>query len=189
MNKYFWASVLLIGVSALGIWWILSEKGIIKTAEDKREDAINAIYPTVTTTKNKSTPTASQSGGQVVGQAGTKGGLDEDGATQTIFESVYSPDRKLYIEKEYSGTRYVLWRVDSKITLHVGNSWSWTHPRRELTETGIVPGQKVFEYKIGSQRIVDFSTGGKKYTIQCVHNGNAENKTECDKFITNFKLI
>lgn len=186
MNKYFWASVLLITVSALGVWWILSEKGIIKTAKDKREEAINAIYPTATVSPGKKivTPT-----GIIVGKPGTKGGLDETGATQTIFESVYSPDRKLYIEKEYSGTRYVLWRSDSKITLHVGNSWSWVHPKRELTETGIVPGQKVFEYKIGSQRIVDFSTSGKKYTIQCVHNGNADNKAECEKFLSNFKLI
>lgn len=185
MNKYFWVSVLLIIASVAGIWWLINNKGIIKTSEQKREEAINAIYPTVTVSKKQASPTS-----MIVGQPGTKGGLDEDGATtQTIFESVYSPDRKIYIEKEYSGTRYVLWRSDSKITLHVGNSWSWIHPRRDLTETGVVSGEKVFVYSIGSQKIVDFIDGGKKYTIQCVHNGNVDNKAECDKFISNFKLL
>lgn len=185
MNKYFWVSLLLIIASIVGIWWLLSNKGIIKTTEQKREEAINAIYPTATVSK-KATPTTAT---QLVGQAGTKGGLTEEGTTQTIFESVYSPDRKLYVEKEYSGTRFVLWKSDSKITLHVGNSWSWIHPRRDLTETGVVSGEKVFVYSIGSQKIVDFINNSKKYTIQCVHNGNSTYKTECDKFISNFKLI
>lgn len=189
MNKYFWVSLLLIIASIAGIWWLMNKQGIIKTSEQKREEAINAIYPTATVSpgkKNKISPT-----GMIVGKPGTKGGLADDDVTQTqtIFESVYSPERKLYIEKEFSGTRYVLWRADSKITLHVGNSWSWVHPRRDLTETGVVSGQKTFEYNIGSQRIVDFVDNGKKYTIQCVHNGNAENKAECDKFLSNFKLI
>ncbi len=184
MNKYIWGSLLLITVSLIGVWWMLTNNGVIKTAEVKREEAINAIYPSVTTSKSKTkvTPTT-----MIVGQAPNKGGLVE--ANQTIFESVYSPDRKLYIEKEYSGTRYVLWRSDSKITVHVGNSWSWVHPRRSLTETGVVLGQKTFEYNIGSQRIVDFVDNGKKYTIQCVHNGNSTNKEECNKFVANFKLI
>ena len=191
MNKYFWASLLLIVISIGGIWWMMTKNGVIKTPEQKRKEAINAIYPSGTTTKGQPTikKTTTSTASQLIGQAGTKGGLDDDGVTQTIFASVYSPDRKLYIEKEYSGTRYVLWRLDSKITVHVGNSWSWIHPRRDLTETGVVKGEKTFEYNIGSQRIVDFIDGGKKYTIQCVHNGVSDFKEECDKFIANFKLI
>ena len=185
MNKYFWASLLLIVISVAGIWWMMTKNGVIKTPEQKREEAINAIYPSKTMSPVKKVlPTET-----MVGKPGTKGGLDDDGTTQTIFASIYSPDRKLYIEKEYSGTRYVLWRSDSKITVHVGNSWSWVHPRRNLTETGVVKGEKTFEYNIGSQRIVDFIDGGKKFTIQCVHNGVSDFKEECDKFITNFKLI
>jgi len=191
MNKYFWASLLLIVISIGGIWWMMTKNGVVKTPEQKRKESINAIYPSGTVTKDQPTvkKTTTLTASQLVGQAGTKGGLDDDGATQTIFASVYSPDRKLYIEKEYSGTRYVLWRSDSKITVHVGNSWSWVHPRRDLTKTGVVPGQKTFEYNIGSQRIVDFIDGGKKYTVQCVHNGNTGNKAECDKFLKNFKII
>lgn len=194
MKKYIWGSLILILISLVGVWWVMSKNGLFQSAQVKREEAINAIYPTVTTVKggSKVTPTtkkATSSASQVVGQAGTKGGLNDDGTTQTIFDSVYSPDRKLYIEKEYSGTRYVLWRSDSKITVHVGNSWSWVHPRRELTETGVVSGHKTFTYDIRSQKIVDFAVGSKKYTIQCVHNGLSDVKAECDKFIANFKLI
>ena len=188
MNKYFWASVLLIIISGIGIWWILNNNGFIKTPQKVRDEAINAIYPTETVkplNKKNISPT-----GMIVGQPGTKGGLSDDSVTtQTVFESVYSPSRKLYIEKEYSGLRYVLWKSDSKITVHVGNSWSWIHPRRDLTETGVVSGQKTFTYEIGSQKIVDFIDSNKKFTIQCVHNGVAEFKTECDKFISSFKLI
>ena len=183
MNKYIWGSLVLIIISVIGIRWILNNSGVAQSPEEKREEAINAIYPTDAAKKSVS-PT-----GMVVGQAGTKGGLNEDGTTQTIFESVYSPDRKLYIEKEFSGTRYVLWKADSKITVHAGNSWSWVHPRRDLTETDVISGQKTFTYEIGSQKIVDFIDNNKKYTIQCVHNGYSEVKTECEKFLVNFKLI
>jgi len=183
MNKYIWGSLILIIISVIGIRWILSETKVISTPEEVREEAINAIYPT-DAVKKTLTPTKI-----IVGQSGTKGGLNEDGTTQTIFESVYSPDRKLYIEKEFSGTRYVLWKSDSKITVHVGNSWSWVHPRRDLTETDVVPNQKTFTYEIGSQKIVDFVDNNKKYTIQCVHNGYSEVKAECEKFVSGFKLI
>lgn len=184
MNKYIWGSVLLILISIVGVRFVMTKNGLIKTVEIKREEAINAIYPTDAVKRTSPTTAA-----QLVGQAGTKGGISEDGETQTIFESVYSPDRKLYIEKEFSGTRYVLWRSDSKITLHVGNSWSWVHPRRDLTETGVVSGKKTFTYEIGSQKIVDFIDNNKKYTIQCVHNGYSEVKAECSGFLKNFKLI
>jgi len=183
MNKYIWGSLLLIAISIFGLWWIGTKK-----AETNRQDSINAIYPTVTGAKNV-TPKKAVPTKMVVGKPGNKGGLTDDGETQTIFESVYSPDRKLYIEKEFSGTRYVLYRSDSKITVHVGNIWSWVHPRRELTSTGVVPGYKTFTYEIPSQKIVDFESGNKKYTIQCVHNGVEEFKTECNKFLTNFKLL
>ena len=186
MNKYIWGSLVLLIISMAGVWWMINKNGLIKTVDEKREEAINAIYPTsvVPSTIKIITPT-----GMVVGQAGTKGGLVEEGITQTIFESVYSPGRKLYIEKEYSGTRYVLWRSDSKITVHVGNSWSWVHPHRDLTETDVVPNQITFTYEIGSQKIVDFVDNNKKYTIQCVHNGYSEVKAECEKFLSNFKLV
>lgn len=194
MNKYIRATILLVVISLVGVWWIMSQKGMIKTSDTKRDEAINAIYPTTATSKKvtptiikgKVSPTSSK---MIVGQPGTKGGLTEDQQTQTVFESVYSPDRKLYIENEYSGVRYVLYRSDSKITVHTGNSWSWVHPGRSLTHTGVVPGQKTFTYEIGSQKIVDFAIGSKKYTIQCVHNGVSEFKEECDKFLKNFKLI
>ncbi|MFA7301410.1 MAG: hypothetical protein WC069_03805 [Candidatus Shapirobacteria bacterium] len=188
MNKYFWASLILISVSMVGVWWIMSKNGTIKTSEIKREEAINAIYPTTVSTKisptgkKLATPTS-----MVVGQATNKGGMTD--SNQTIFTSMYSPDRTLYIEKEYSGTRYVLYKSDSKITVHVGNMWSWVHPKRELEESGVVSGQKTFTYEIRSQKIVDFVDGNKKYTIQCVHNGISEAKAECEKFLDNFKLL
>lgn len=193
MNKYFWASLLLIIISAIGVWWILTKNGIIKTAEQKRAENISAIYPT-TTTANKLVPTVKKTvpTEKYTGEPMTKGGLVETKdvvTTQNIFSSVYNTERKLYIEKEYSGTRYVLWKADSKITLHVGNSWSWTHPGRELTTTDVVPNHKVFVYSIGSQKIVDFIDNNKKYTIQCVHNGSSAVKEECEKFISEFKLI
>lgn len=192
MNKYFWASLILIIISIVGLQWLVPSQ----TLEDKRDEAINAIYPTVTpvaTSKpivGKKTPTKIiEKGGIVTNKGGLVENEEKEETTQSIFKSIYATDRKLYIEKEYSGTRYVLWRSDSKITVHTGNSWSWVHPNRDLSQTGIVPGQKVFVYTIGSQKIVDFMSEGKKYTIQCVHNGDTENKAECEKFVSNFKLI
>ncbi len=190
MNKYFWGSLILIIVSLTGVWWIMGKNGLIKTTEDKRKESINAIYPTVTPPLRGQPITKKVVPTEILtGQTTNKGGLTEEFSSQTVFKSVYDTDRKLYIEKEYSGTRYVLYRSDSKITVHVGNMWSWVHPKRELEETGVVSGQKTFTYEIRSQKIVDFIDGNKKYTIQCVHNGSTVNKDECDKFLSNFRLI
>lgn len=105
------------------------------------------------------------------------------------FSVDYSSSRTLYQDKEGSGTRYTLYSPSGNIAIHVGPSWSWVYPNRQFTDTLLVADQPTFRYDISSQTIVDFQSGTKKYTIQCLHHGQDSLEAECQQILTDFKLL
>ena len=105
------------------------------------------------------------------------------------FSVSYKTSRKLYQDKEITGNRYTFYSPQGNIAIHTGTQWSWTYPERTFTTDLIIAGQPTFVYQTDSQTITDFQVNSQKYTIQCVHNGVAELKSECDQFVTSFKLL
>lgn len=97
--------------------------------------------------------------------------------------SVNYDNSKRKIAEFTQGTnhRYVFYRQDGRNeVVHVGPTWSWVHPSRVLNPT--------FRYDTPTQTIVDQETSTKKYTLQCVHDGLPELKSECESFINSFKI-
>lgn len=108
---------------------------------------------------------------------------------EAAFACKYESKRKLIVEKEASGTRYVFANQTGNITVHTGKSWSWVSSGRTFSDKLLVDGEKSSVYEISNQKIVDIEKGDNKYTIQCVHNAIKELKSECDKFLEDFKFI
>lgn len=106
-----------------------------------------------------------------------------------LFSITHSSSRQVSQAAETGGQRFTFYRPDSKYAIHVGTSWSWSHPGREFTNTFLVSDQPTFRYDITAQTIVDFEARGKKITIQCIHNGLADLKSECLTFLQSFKLL
>lgn len=104
------------------------------------------------------------------------------------FSVVYQPVRKVYLDTEASGSRYTFYNSRGNFAIHVGDSWSWSNPDRKFSGDFLVDGHNTFRYDIATQTLVDIENGAKKYTIQCVHNGLADLKTECEAFIKSFKF-
>ncbi|HEX8923235.1 MAG TPA: hypothetical protein VF828_00695 [Patescibacteria group bacterium] len=107
------------------------------------------------------------------------------------FSVTYSSSRKLYQDKEGTGNRFTFYKADGNIAVHVGPSWSWSHPARTFTTSFLVAGQPTFRYEspsIPAQTLVDISKDGLDYTIQCIHNGQADLKSECEDFMKSFKF-
>lgn len=104
------------------------------------------------------------------------------------FAVTYHSSRKLYQDKEFSGNRYTFYSQQGNIAIHTGTQWSWTYPNRLFTPDLKVSEHLTFVYELDTQKIVDFENGDQKYTIQCIHNGIADLKSECDKLISSFKL-
>lgn len=109
--------------------------------------------------------------------------------TGDTFKVTYPSYRKMTVESESSGQRYVFYSADGNITLHVGSRWSWSHPGRTFNSDFTVASLPTFRYDITSQTIVDFEDGDLKYTIQCVHHDITDLKAECDQFVKNFQLL
>jgi len=107
------------------------------------------------------------------------------------FSVSYSSSRKLYQDTESTGNRYTFYLSSGNFAIHVSPSgtWSWTNPDRNFSSNLIVSGQNTYRYDISTQTIVDLQSSTKNYTIQCVHNGNATLKTECEAFIKSFTLL
>lgn len=105
------------------------------------------------------------------------------------FSVVYRSDRQLNQDTEASGNRYTFYRSDSTITVHVGSSWSWSHPGRTFSSEFLVAGQPAFRYDIAAQTIVDVQKDNLLYTIQCIHHANDSIKSECQDFLSNFKFL
>lgn len=107
------------------------------------------------------------------------------------FSVEYSSTRKLYQDTESSGNRYTFYLASGNFAVHVGlnDQWAWTAPSRNFSGDLLVSGQNTYRYDISTQTIVDLQSNGKNYTIQCVHNGVDSKKTECEEFISSFKLL
>lgn len=166
-----------------------------------------AISPAVSLTPQVATPTAS------VTQIPTKAvssvptaipttiptKTSSASATQTYtsqadsFSVVYSSNRQFYQDTEATGNRYTFTLNAGNFAIHVSTppQWSWPHPNREFTNTLLISGKPTFKYndKNDTQTIVDLQSDTKNYTLQCVHNGVASLKAECDQFINSFKLL
>lgn len=106
------------------------------------------------------------------------------------FSLSYSNQRQLHQDTEVSGNRYTFTNKLGNFAVHVSPSgkWSWTHPDRQFTNTLLVSGQKTFRYDINTQTIIDLQSVDKNYTLQCIHNGVESLKTECDQFVSSFKI-
>lgn len=111
--------------------------------------------------------------------------------TNDGFSVNYSSARKLYQDTESTGNRYTFYISTGNFAVHVSPSgtWSWTNPDRNFSPTLMVSGQNTYRYDISTQTIVDLQSTTKNYTIQCVHNGNATLKAECESFINSFQLL
>jgi hypothetical protein len=105
------------------------------------------------------------------------------------FSVSYKSNRQIITDTEASGNRYTFYRSDSSLAIHVGQTWSWQHPSRQLTGDFLLDGQPTFRYSTDDQNLVDAEFNGKKYTIQCIHNGLNTVKSECDQLISGFKFL
>lgn len=112
-------------------------------------------------------------------------------STEDGFSVTYSSKRKFYQSTELSGNRYTFAYSSANFAIHTSpkGEWSWSHPERQFNDSLLVSGQLTFKYEIAAQTIVDLQSSDKNYTIQCIHNGVASLKTECDEFISSFKLL
>lgn len=131
-------------------------------------------------------------------------GLITYSSAEDDFSVEYASKRKIYQDTEASlytsngdlstsstGTRYTFYLSTGNFAVHVtsGDLWSWKNVNRQFDNNSLVAGKPSFRYDITSQTIVDLKSGDKNYTIQCIHNGNAALKTECEAFISSFKLL
>lgn len=107
------------------------------------------------------------------------------------FSINYSSTRKVYQDTESSGNRYTFSLSSGNFAVHVGlnDKWAWTAPDRNFNGDLIIAGQNTYRYDISNQTIIDLQSNGKNYTLQCVHNGKESLKTECESFISSFKLL
>ncbi len=107
------------------------------------------------------------------------------------FSVSYSNQRQLHRDTESSGNRYTFVNKSGNFAIHVSPSdkWSWTHPSRQFTSTLLISGKNTFRYDIATQTIIDLQSDENNYTIQCIHNGVESLKTECDQFVSSFKLL
>lgn len=108
---------------------------------------------------------------------------------QNIFSVTHRSDRTGYEDKEGSGMRYTFYRQDGSIAVHLGSEWSWVYPNRQFNTDFTVSGQPTFRYDIAQQTIIDLVYGDNKITIQCLHGDKDELKSECDDFISRFRLL
>lgn len=107
------------------------------------------------------------------------------------FSVSHTNQRIIHQDSEPSGNRYTFVNKVGNFAVHVSptGKWSWTHPDRQFTTTLLVSGQKTFRYDITTQTIIDLQSDSKNYTLQCIHNGLESLKTECDQFVSSFKLL
>jgi len=154
------------------------------------------ITPTVTpkiTTTPILTPTPTPTATPITGIE-----PDESTPTELTFSSstdgfsiIYNSYRKLYQDKETSGNRYTFYSNSGNFAVHVGlnNQWAWTTPNRNFSGNLVISGQNTYRYDTDAQTIVDIQYNSKNYTLQCIHNGKATLKAECETFLKSFKLL
>lgn len=207
--KYILGSVLLLGISGIGIFYLANNNDNKKQISENLEPTIaptETVIPTIEITPTVKiatgtatiTKTASPSA-KVTATPTIK--IASVSATPTLaailtfsnkndgFSVQYNSQRKVYTDKEDSGNRYTFYSNKGNFAIHVGKSWSWVYSDRNYSNGLLVDGVNTFVYEISNQKIVDFEKGDLKYTIQCVHNGLKDLKTECEKFLQDFKFI
>lgn len=201
---YILGSFLLLTFSGIGIFYLLNNKKEDKISE--KLEPTKAVMPTIeisqtikvatatATITKTATPSAKITATPTVKIASisatpTLAALLTFSNKDDAFLVQYSSLRKVYPDKEDSGNRYTFYNYKGNIAVHVGKSWSWLYSDRNYSNGLLVDGVNTFIYEISNQKIVDFEKGDLKYTIQCVHNGLKELKTECDAFIKSFKFI
>jgi hypothetical protein len=138
--------------------------------------------PTITPTKAPTiTPTIT----------GTTSNLKTYTNSTDSFSLSYSSSRVFTQDTEKSGNRYTFSAPVGNFAVHVSPSgtWAWVNSERQFSTDFTISGQPTFRYDIDSQTIVDLQSSTKNYTIQCVHNGVASAKAECEGFISSFKLL
>ncbi|MFA6007860.1 MAG: hypothetical protein WC784_04440 [Candidatus Shapirobacteria bacterium] len=196
--KYILGSILLLIISGIGIFYL---------ANNNKNQISESLGPTVTPTEKilvtptiEITPTIEATKSVKLTVTPTIK-VASVSATPTLvalltfsnksdaFSVQYKSQRTVYSDKEESGNRYTFYSPKGNIAVHVGKSWSWVYSDRNYSNGLLVDGVNTFVYEISNQKIVDFEKGDLKYTIQCVHNGIAALKTECDAFIKSFKFI
>lgn len=146
---------------------------------------------TPTTAKITITPTKIPTKTPTATPSSTTSSLETFTSDKDGFSIDYSSKRKLYQDTESAGNRYTFYLSSGNFAVHVGlnGQWAWTHPDRQFNDSSLVAGQPSFRYDIAAQTIVDIQYNNKNYTIQCVHNGSSTLKTECETFISSFKLL
>jgi len=203
--KYILGSILLLMISGIGIFYLINNKKEDKISE-KLEPTVaptETVMPTATATATitkTATPSAKATATPTVKIASVSA-TPTSATTPTLaailtfsnkndgFLVQYSNQRKVYSDTEDSGDRFTFYNTKGNFAIHVGKSWSWVYSDRNYSNGLLVDGVNTFVYEISNQKIVDFEKGDLKYTIQCVHNGIAALKTECDAFIKSFKFI
>lgn len=110
--------------------------------------------------------------------------------------TLYDDSGDILTNNSIKSNRYNFTYIVSKtenynFAVHVTSNdlWAWKNTTRQFDSDSLVAGKPSFRYDIASQTIVDVQSGDKNYTIQCVHNGVASYKTECESFISSFKLL
>jgi hypothetical protein len=147
------------------------------------------ITPTkILTLKSTSTPIPTKS----ISTSPSSGSFENYSSSTDAFSISYSVSRQLVQDTENSGNRYTF--VSSYVgnfAVHVSPSgtWAWVNPDRQFSTDFTVSGQPTFRYDIATQTIVDLQSSTKNYTLQCVHNGVASVKEECEAFISSFTLL
>jgi len=111
--------------------------------------------------------------------------------SQDLCSLTYDNSRTLYQDTTASAKRYTFYLPTSSFALHIADSdtWSWTHPNRQFTNNFTIDGNSTFRYDIDTQSIVDIQGDSNNFTLQCIHNGDDDLKTECEQFLQSFKLL
>jgi len=203
--KYILGSILFLTLSGIGLFWLVQRK---QESEYKKAVIISAtptettlVTPTVVaakitttsaeTTKKTATVTTTliTTPTATIVATATPKTIESYVNNDDGFSVAYNSARKLYIENEDSGKRYIFYSYSGNITVHAGKTWSWINSGRIFTDKLLIDGEKSYVYEISNQKIVDIEKNNKKYTIQCVHNAKKELITECEEFLNNFKFI
>lgn len=107
------------------------------------------------------------------------------------FKVQYLSTRTIFEDHTSTTNRFVFVKPEGNFVVHVGkNDWTWVHSGRELTSKFTVLGKPTFIFDTTSQKLIDIkSDSGLFFTIQCVHNGVEDLKTECSEFIKSLAFL
>lgn len=183
-TKYIVGSIILFIISLGGIYFLLTETKEVPIQDVKEvEIPTPTIQIVIKPTQAEVLETVEISVTPTTEQMKTYENKEEG------FAVTYDGKRKVVVENEKSGKRYVFSNSMGNITVHVGKTWSWISSGRVFSNDLLVGGEKSFVYEISNQKIVDVEKDENKYTIQCVHNAKIDLKNECDKFLGDFEFI